>query len=117
MPRIIKTILIAGEITEDGDWAVGKSEWHEQMNLDANYGIQAGWTAEEVAEAAVDALRRNGLDHEYSSFPDWQPHGRYCSEVRNDPYTGFRKEAIAPLEGFSEEESRLIHAMIFGSGK
>lgn len=114
MTRMIKSFAVTGRHGRDGDWdPASLSVEQDEANLDELYELSPNATLAEVAQAAVDVLEKLGCNHEYSSWPEWQPHGWYSAEPYQNPHTGKHEERSAHLKGFSEEESRLIHSEAF----
>lgn len=90
--------------------------WEEGQDEPTKLSTES--TTEPMAdvEATVAMLKLWGYT-EYSSYPDWQRHGWYSPEPYIHPYSGEREERSAHLEGFTDDESRAIHAAVMGKGR
>jgi hypothetical protein len=113
MKRVLRTFTTT--YRQEGEEFVREGEpWEDTYDVVKWGGLHAGSTLEEIVEAAVDGIRSEGCETDYSSDPDWQPAGWYAAQTYTNPHTSAREEKTLHLDGFTEAESRAIHAEIVG---
>jgi hypothetical protein len=115
MKRILRTFTTTYVLPDGSEEFIRDGEpWEDTYDVVKWGDLHAGSTLEEIVEAAVEGIRSEGCETQYSSEPHWQPAGWYASQPYTHPHTDAREEKTLHLEGFTERESRAIHAEIVG---
>ena len=94
------------EITHDESWIketqINLGEWSDDEC--------EKWQEASLAEAVFQLIRDEYVT-EYSSYPDWQPHGWYSGRSDMDYHTCEYMEVSVRLDDVPDDVSREVHRM------